>query len=301
MKKNILILYDTFGWAYYYRAKALQKYAPEDMNIIIDSSYGGYLKREQIDIVLQLAYSYAKPLRTHLQKGNYKNTVLVSGYNVGKGYCDKYLDETIKYSDYVIINNYEMWHKYGRKPNTFHISNGVDREIFYPTHPIDNRKDRILWIGSKCHSKTKNYDSILKPLQFELHKRKILCDFKVVNSCGKERMNQEQMRNWYNSGTVYVIASTTEGTPNPGIEAASCGLPIVSTKVGNMPELIKYGYNGYLCDTNIKSLLDGVLRSIENKKQLSENMLEEIKSWDWKIRSQQYYELFRKILQKGNV
>jgi glycosyltransferase involved in cell wall biosynthesis len=295
---TVLILYDVKGWAYYWRALALQKYAPEDFKVLIDNSYGLILKKQKVDIVVQLAYSYAKQVRIHLTKGNYKDTALVSSYNVGWNYNNRYMDETVKHSDYVIVNNKEMWERYGRRPNTFHISNGVDRTVFFPTVPYDQRKDRILWIGSKGHSKTKNFDNILIPLRYELNKKKILCDFRCVNSCGSERMNQDQMRDWYNTGSMYVVASKTEGTPNPAIEAASCGLPVVSTRVGNMPELIKDGHNGHLCEMTVKSLLDGVLKTISNKQIMSNNMIEEIQSWDWKERSKQYYELFRKMVQK---
>ena len=49
------------------------------------------------------------------------------------------------------------------------------------------------------------------------------------------------MAAWYDTGTVYVVASQFEGTPNPALEAASAGCVVVSTPVGNMPELIRDG------------------------------------------------------------
>jgi len=294
---NIRLLYDCKGWAYYWRCMALQKYAPSDFHVECGSDYGLAFKKKKHDLVLQLAYSYAKDLRNHMESAHY-TFPLVSSYNVGWNYANKWLDDTIKYSDHVIINNYEMWDKAGRKKKTIYISNGVDREIFKVRKPIELRKPKVLWCGSECHRKTKNYDKILIPLSNMLKKYNIPFDFKLVNSTGNQRLTQEQMVYWYNTGSIYVCASETEGTPNPALEAASCGCTIVSTRVGNMPELIVNGRNGFLCDKDVKSIFNGIQSATENLHNLENNMLEDIKSWDWKNRSKEYYDFFRKVIEK---
>ena len=62
-KYVIRLLYDVSGWAYYWRCLALQKYAPSDFEVSIGSNYGAALKQKPHDLILQLAYSYAKDLR----------------------------------------------------------------------------------------------------------------------------------------------------------------------------------------------------------------------------------------------
>jgi len=293
---KILILFDAPGWAYHFRALALKKYKPVDFSIVdISSRYGMELKKCNYDLVFQLAYSYVKPVREHLQKNKYK-CKLISSYNIGYNHNNSWLDSTIKYSDAVIINNFEMWDKSGRRPNTYHISNGVDSFVYHVKIPYEQRRFKALWVGSKFHRKVKNYDNILIPLSRELNRRKILTDFKLVNSTGHERLSSDKMCDWYNTGQCYVVASTAEGTPNPMLESAACGLPIVSTKVGNAPELIKDGYNGYLCERTVQSLLDGVLKVQQRKEEMSKNILESIKSWDWSIRSKEFFDLFRKVI-----
>jgi len=292
---NIRLLYDIKGWAYYWRCMALQKYAPSDFKVTCGSNYGQAFRDRKHDMVLQLAYSYAGDLRKHMNNGKYKFP-LVSSFNVGWNYANKWLDGAIKYSDKVIINNYEMWDKFGRHPKTKHISNGVDREIFKIRKDIKLRKPKVLWCGSECHRKTKNYDKILLPLANMLKKHNIPFDFKLVNSTGSKRLTQEQMAYWYNTGSIYVCASNTEGTPNPGIESASCGCTVVSTRVGNMPELIQDGKNGFLCDKNVNSIFNGIQKASENLHELSNNMQESIESWDWKYRSKEYYDFFREVI-----
>jgi len=44
------------------------------------------------------------------------------------------------------------------------------------------------------------------------------------------------MVEFYRSLDVYVCASRSEGTPNPCLEAAACGLPVVTTRVWAAPK-----------------------------------------------------------------
>ena len=50
------------------------------------------------------------------------------------------------------------------------------------------------------------------------------------------------------SSKVMIMTSIFEGTPMVALEAMALGVPIVSTPVGGMCDLIENGINGYLCD-----------------------------------------------------
>jgi glycosyltransferase involved in cell wall biosynthesis len=52
----------------------------------------------------------------------------------------------------------------------------------------------------------------------------------------------------YNSGKVFVLTSETEGLPRTLIEAMACGVPCVSSAVGDIDDLIKNGENGFLAE-----------------------------------------------------
>lgn len=53
-------------------------------------------------------------------------------------------------------------------------------------------------------------------------------------------------RQVYQSADVLVLTSDFEGMPNVVLEAMSCGLAVVSTCVGGVPELVEDGKTGYL-------------------------------------------------------
>jgi glycosyltransferase involved in cell wall biosynthesis len=182
-------------------------------------------------------------------------------------------------------------------PNTFYIPNGVDRDIFKYEVPVENRKPRLLWCGSEFHRKIKGYDDILIPLRDRLKNHGLELDLRLVNSTGRITYSRDEMAQWYNTGTVYVCTSLAEGTPNPALEAASCGCTIVSTPVGNMPELIEHGINGYIANCDIENFLEQALAAINHQAVFTQNMLKAIESWSWAKRSEEFYSLFRKLIE----
>ena len=51
----------------------------------------------------------------------------------------------------------------------------------------------------------------------------------------------------YSAADFSVLPSLMEATSISGLEAMSCSLPLVGTNTGGIPDIIKDGYNGYLC------------------------------------------------------
>ncbi|UCE75376.1 MAG: glycosyltransferase family 4 protein [Methanomassiliicoccales archaeon] len=65
---------------------------------------------------------------------------------------------------------------------------------------------------------------------------------------------------------LFVLPSLSEGMPLTLLEAMSSGIPIVATKVGGIPEVVKNGENGILVPPgDSKELSKAILRLMENK------------------------------------
>lgn len=65
----------------------------------------------------------------------------------------------------------------------------------------------------------------------------------------------EEIPDVYQSADIFVLASENETFGQVFIEAMSSGLPVIGTKVGGVPEIIKDSHNGYLIQPNDISIL----------------------------------------------
>ncbi len=297
---SVRIVYDVDGWAFHNRALALQKYAPTDFDVSIvplrtPPDVARALGDTPVDLVLFLPDSPTSAVAHTLRERGW-HSKLIGSWNAGWPRSLDCFYATYQVTDAVIINNQLGWERTGRLPRTHALANGVDLDMFRVVTPIEQRAPKVLWTGSEMARHRKGYDRFICPLQERLRARGIACETRLVDSMGDQKYPPSAMAEWYNSGTVLVCASAAEGTPNPALEAAACGCTIVSTAVGNMPELIRDGSNGYLVERNFDALLNAVSAACTNYVSLARAMQTDIQTWHWRERSKEFFDLFRHVL-----
>ncbi|HJW53679.1 MAG TPA: glycosyltransferase family 4 protein [Burkholderiaceae bacterium] len=59
-------------------------------------------------------------------------------------------------------------------------------------------------------------------------------------------VSQQEVACWISSATLLCLPSRNEGTPNVVVEALASGVPVVASRVGGIPDLVKEGENGML-------------------------------------------------------
>ncbi|MFH1699249.1 MAG: glycosyltransferase [Candidatus Zixiibacteriota bacterium] len=65
---------------------------------------------------------------------------------------------------------------------------------------------------------------------------------------------------------LFLLTSTSEGLNNSAVEAEACGLPLVVSNVGGLPEIIGNGENGILCEVgNYRNFADAMVRILSDK------------------------------------
>lgn len=139
----------------------------------------------------------------------------------------------------------------------FHvIKNGVDENLFTPITRNEPEKIRILFAGNPSRRKGLN---LLKSVADQLgNKVEILCtqgmrNVEVPNSVKKTlkflpRVSHDQMPSLYQQADIFLFPSFREGLSLVMLEAMACGLPIVTTNLSSMPELVVQNKGGFLCN-----------------------------------------------------
>lgn len=81
----------------------------------------------------------------------------------------------------------------------------------------------------------------------------------------------EKKLNTYINAHIYVFPSYSEGMPTTVLEAMSCGLPILTTKVGGLVDFFQNSKNGYFIDLNhLPSISEIIIELCKDAKQLVE-------------------------------
>ena len=302
--KRLLIVFDRPNWAYGRRTEALAKFAPSDF--VVNTNCVGnrrplFADEDATDIVLLLDYAHAEhvariiEIRRRLQE--HFSPCFVVSFNADANRRQDWWPRIADQADWVIAVNRQRYEQRGDVKNCCYIPNGVDLDIFKPIVPWSDRPNRALWIGTQRSRKIKGYDSILRPLKGMLPGKGIECDFRLLDA-GDKLMSAEEMAAWYNTGRYILCASESEGTANTITEGAACGCVPVSTQVGN---ILDWGWGPIQTATYMvpASFERSIALANKNGEQLSANAVLAMQSWGWKERAEEYWSLFRRLLNGG--
>jgi glycosyltransferase involved in cell wall biosynthesis len=288
-KKNIILLCDVKGWAWWNKSQYLKHYLSDEFNIYIDYVIGSgssKILNRNYDLYFTYGYSYI----SHFAR--IKSDRKMTGVTAHRP-----LDMIKKYmkTDHVHANSImlkkelETFHK-----NVHYVPNGVDENLFKLTKPIEMNGELVVGhVGKKCIQK--GQDNIIIPAINKSETKSIthLNDYRNKKPYCK-------MYELYNNMDVFVVASDEDGTPNPALEAAACGRPIISNRIGNMPEFIIDGYNGFLVEKNVDAYVEKLEWCKRNKDkviEMGQNARKTIEEgWTWSTQAERYREMFRKVL-----
>jgi glycosyltransferase involved in cell wall biosynthesis len=167
-----------------------------------------------------------------------------------------------------------------QKLHFYHL--GVDSEMFHPAlhPPPDDQEIRVTFVGSLIDRKGP-HDLIAALQEPTLSRVKL-----VMVGDGSRRKKLEDMAaglglteriTWtgmvsprvesdiLRDSHVFCLPSYMEGTPNVIYEAMATGLPVVSTRVGGIPEQVRHGETGLLFRPgNIQELRDCLRRLVQD-------------------------------------
>lgn len=81
---------------------------------------------------------------------------------------------------------------------------------------------------------------------------------------------------------LLLLSSWKEGYPGIIIEAFGCGLPVIASNAGGIPEMINDGINGVLCEAHSADAIVNAIKRIENMSlpEMSRNALASFDTYD---------------------
>jgi glycosyltransferase involved in cell wall biosynthesis len=160
------------------------------------------------------------------------------------------------------------------------------QHVFEALSTLNDKNITLTIVGSG------NYESDLKQMcdQYSLNER--------VQFCGA--LLREELPALYNKSDVFILPSLAESFGIVFAEAMACGLPIIGTKEGGIPDLVK-PENGILVKPGdvdgIKNAILAMQADTEMRKRMSAaNRKMIVEHYQWSSVASSYLEVYRKAL-----
>lgn len=182
--------------------------------------------------------------------------------------------------------------------------NGIDREKFRPVDRteacrqlgLDPKRRRVLYVGNLLPVKG---PTVLSHAAAQLQEIDV-----VFVGNGPEKITagrcvgarpHEEVPLWMNASDVLCLPSLNEGLPNVALEAMACGLPVVASHVGGVPEIVQEGMNGFLVPpSDPKALAEALQRALAMKWD-REAVHASVSQFDWDVNARALFGVLEKI------
>lgn len=290
MKPRILIIADVPNWAWARKAEQLQKHLSDEFAIDVmystqESPRWGY------DLIHTFEFNQMgmlTPQHGRAVTGITAHVWRTWEMKLAPGIVNTWASKAVA----VHANSKLLQEEIGlhlQRP-IHYVPNGVDETFFTRTEPRKTGHLVVGWVGKPNPRKGRHI--------VEAACTRAGVEFRPIERNSSTALGPAEMRAFYQDIHVIGVASDMDGTPNPALEAAACGCAVISNRIGNMPEFVEDGANGFLVERDVDAFaaalakLD-VRRAIEMGHAARATVE---RGWTWKIQSQNYAELWRAAL-----
>ncbi|NJN59082.1 MAG: glycosyltransferase, partial [Leptolyngbyaceae cyanobacterium SL_5_9] len=222
----------------------------------------------------------------------------------------RWLEEVAKKS---ILNKFEV----------HCIPYGIETDVFKPIDPelcrqalgIDVKRKIIFFAAANLEDKRKGFHLLLEALKLlpQVLKQEILLltlgssDYYQYQDLGVPTIHLGYVSNdriksiAYSAADLFVFPTQADNLPLVLQESLACGTPMVSFRVGGVPDLVRPGITGYLAEPdNVADLKDGIVQLLENsdvRAAMSEKCRElAITEYSPALQAQRYQQLYKSLL-----
>ncbi len=122
-----------------------------------------------------------------------------------------------------------------------------------------------------------------------------------LNNCVIFMGKQEKVEDILVISDVFLMPSETESFGLAALEAMACGVPVVASNAGGLPEIIIQGFNGFMADVgDTQKMAEFVIHILDDDKYLyySTNALKTAQSFDENFIVKSYEKFYSQLLEK---
>jgi len=298
-KPRILLICDVRGWAWDIKCQQIVKYLSDEFDFVIVYRF----QEGKIDIKqlgdFDIYFTFAPRFLGMLEKVPiHKRVSGITAHFLG---MDEEMNKHRQQVKWFHANSQLLVRAAQRYyPNTFYVPNGVDETLY--KRDLNHKRVfgdyfTIGHVGK--NTPRKGYWDIIHPAFCDAYRTgpmRIVANLRRY----KNALPQHKMVEWYQEIDIMVFASKLDGTPNPMLEAAACGIPSIINPIGNAPEFITKT-NGVLIHevgvTNYCRLMEWARDNPDKVKEMGKKARETVLAgWTWKGQSAYYRNMFRTIL-----
>jgi glycosyltransferase involved in cell wall biosynthesis len=204
-----------------------------------------------------------------------------------------------------------------------HIPYGIDTEAYQPLDSEECRSvlgipsdKQVLMVGAENYGDSrKGGDLLLKALQDLPDSVKTSCLLLVLGKGGEflsgtvgipslnlGYVNSDRLKVIaYSAADLFVLPTREDNLPLVLQESMACGTPMVSFRIGGVPELVRPGITGYLAaPENVIDLCNGITQLLKDKvlrEQMARNCREmALRDYPLDLQAKRYIDLYQQVL-----
>ncbi len=119
------------------------------------------------------------------------------------------------------------------------------------------------------------------------------------------RLDRDQVAALYREADMMLNPSRVDNTPNSVLEAMACGLPVVSTRAGGVPYIVRDGVSALLVDAGDAEAMAGAILRLLRDAQLAKELVTagfaDVQQYTWTRVRLRLAELYERVLPAGGA
>lgn len=234
---RVLVVADTPGWAWDRKAQEYARWTPPDVfDVTVAYQTQGLPDLRTFDLIHLFEVSQLRVIPEGFDRPVIAGLTAMVWWTWGADRMRAWADRCVALhgNSLMLVEQLRQFHS-----RVFYAPNGVDLLFWHRPEPRGAAQGFAV-----CHVGKPNPrkgSSLLIDAARRADVPVYLCQ-----RTAHIRLPSEDIRDIYRRSWAHVSPSDMDGTPNTALEAAACECALISTPIGNMPDVIVHGMNGFL-------------------------------------------------------